>query len=132
MMRTVFQHELSLLDAQMLVMASSMEEAVVSAVKVIEERDAELAARVIEGDDDIDRQERDVESLCLKLLLTQQPVASDLRHVSSALKMVGDMERIGDQAADICDTMLADRRSDRRRLSGRSARHGRAGLRHGA
>lgn len=107
MMRTVFQHELSLLDAQMLVMASSMEEAVVSAVKVIEERDAELAARVIEGDDDIDRQERDVESLCLKLLLTQQPVASDLRHVSSALKMVGDMERIGDQAADICDTMLA-------------------------
>ena len=107
MMRTVFQHELSLLDAQMLVMASSMEEAVVSAVKVMEERDAELAARVIEGDDDIDRQERDVESLCLKLLLTQQPVASDLRHVSSALKMVGDMERIGDQSADICDTMLA-------------------------
>lgn len=107
MMRTVFQHELSLLDAQMLVMASSMEEAVVSAVKVMEERDAELAARVIEGDDDLDRQEREVESLCLKLLLTQQPVASDLRHVSSALKMVGDMERIGDQAADICDTMLA-------------------------
>ena len=106
MMRIVFQHELSLLDAQMLVMASSMEEAVVSAVKVMEERDAELAARVIEGDDDIDRQERDVESLCLKLLLTQQPVASDLRHVSSALKMVGDMERIGDQAADICDTCL--------------------------
>lgn len=107
MIRTIFDHELSLLDAQMLVMASSMEEAVVSAIKVMEERDADLAERVIAGDDDIDRQEREIESLCLKLLLTQQPVAGDLRHVSSALKMVGDMERIGDQAADICDTMLA-------------------------
>ena len=106
MIRTIFDHELSLLDAQMLVMASSMEEAVVSAIKVMEERDADLAERVIAGDDDIDRQEREIESLCLKLLLTQQPVAGDLRHVSSALKMVGDMERIGDQAADVCETML--------------------------
>lgn len=105
MKRTIFDRELELLDAQLLVMASSMEEAVVSAVKVLEERDADLAARVIEGDDDIDHQEREIESLCLKLLLTQQPVAGDLRHVSSALKMVGDMERIGDQAADICETM---------------------------
>lgn len=106
MPRTVFDHELSLLDAQMLVMASSMEEAVVSAVEVLEKRDEVLARKVIDGDDEIDRQEREVESLCLKLLLTQQPVASDLRHVSSALKMVGDMERIADQAADICETML--------------------------
>lgn len=107
MMRTIFDHELSLLDAQLLVMASSMEEAVRAAVEVMESRDAELAKRTIAGDDDIDRQEREIESLCLKLLLTQQPVAGDLRHVSSALKMVGDMERIGDQAADICETMLA-------------------------
>lgn len=107
MMRTIFDRELSLLDAQLLVMASSMEEAVRAAVDVVESRNAELAKKTIEGDDDIDRQEREIESLCLKLLLTQQPVAGDLRHVSSALKMVGDMERIGDQAADICETMLA-------------------------
>ncbi len=106
MMRTIFDHELSLLDAQMLVMASTMEEAVVSAVKVLEERDVELAKKTMAGDDEIDRQEREIESLCLKLLLTQQPVAGDLRHVSSALKMVGDMERIGDQAADICETAV--------------------------
>lgn len=106
-LRSVFDHQLSLLDAQLLVMGSSMEEALVSALRVMESRDAAEANRVIEGDDDIDRQEREIEGLCLNLLLTQQPVASDLRRVSSALKMVGDMERIGDQAADICETVLA-------------------------
>lgn len=105
-LRSVFDHQLSLLDAQLLVMGSGMEEAIVSAINVMETRDAELAGRVIEGDDDLDHQERDIESLCLSLLLTQQPVASDLRRVSSALKMVSDMERIGDQAADICETVL--------------------------
>ena len=74
-MRTVFDSQLALLDAQMLVMASSMEEAVVGAVEVLETRDKERARAIMEGDDDIDHQEREIEALCLKLLLTQQPVA---------------------------------------------------------
>ena len=106
MMRTVFDSQLALLEAQMLVMASSMEEAVVGAVEVLESRDKERARAIMEGDDDIDHQEREIEALCLKLLLTQQPVAGDLRRVSAALKMVGDMERIADQAADIAEIVL--------------------------
>ena len=65
--------------------------------------DVELAKTVIEGDEDIDHQERRVESLCMKLLLQQQPVAKDFRLISSALKMITDMERIGDHAADISE-----------------------------
>ena len=106
MMRTVFDSQLALLDAQMLVMASSMEEAVMGAVEVLESRDKERARAIMEGDDDIDHQEREIEALCLKLLLTQQPVAGDLRRVSAALKMVGDMERIADQAADVAEIVL--------------------------
>lgn len=106
MMRTVFDSQLALLEAQMLVMASSMEEAVVGAVELLESRDKEQARAIMEGDDDIDHQEREIEALCLKLLLTQQPVAGDLRRVSAALKMVGDMERIADQAADIAEIVL--------------------------
>ena len=106
MMRTVFDSQLALLEAQMLVMASSMEKAVVGAVEVLESRDKERARAIMEGDDDIDHQEREIEALCLKLLLTQQPVAGDLRRVSAALKMVGDMERIADQAADIAEIVL--------------------------
>lgn len=106
MIRTVFDSQLALLEAQMLVMASSMEEAVVGAVELLESRDKERARAIMEGDDDIDHQEREIEALCLKLLLTQQPVAGDLRRVSAALKMVGDMERIADQAADIAEIVL--------------------------
>ena len=106
MMRTVFDSQLALLDAQMLVMASSMEEAVMGAVEVLESRDKERARAIMEGDDEIDHQEREIEALCLKLLLTQQPVAGDLRRVSAALKMVGDMERIADQAADVAEIVL--------------------------
>lgn len=72
-MRDVFQQQLALLDAQLLVMASSMQDAVSDAIKVMEDRSDDLAKRVIGGDDDIDRQEREIESLCLKLLLTQRP-----------------------------------------------------------
>ena len=63
--------------------------------------------RVIESDDEIDQQERQIEDLCLKLLLQQQPVAKDLRLISSALKMVTDMERIGDHATDISEITIA-------------------------
>lgn len=102
MLRSVFDRQLALLDAQLLVMGSAVESALVSAIQVLDTRDAEEAQRVMDADDETDRLEREIEGLCMNLLLTQQPVARDLRRVSSALKMVGDMERIGDMAADIC------------------------------
>ena len=70
------------------------------------DEDHEAAREIIEKDSLIDLKERDIESLCLKLLLQQQPVASDLRKVSAALKMITDMERIGDQASDIAEIIL--------------------------
>ena len=74
--------------------------------KVLMDEDYKTARELIEKDSMIDLKERDIESLCLKLLLQQQPVASDLRKVSAALKMITDMERIGDQAADIAEIIL--------------------------
>lgn len=106
-LRSVFNHQLSLLDAQLLVMGTAVEGSLQNTLEAMDTRDAEMAQRVIDGDDDIDRQERDIESLCLNILLTQQPVATDLRRVSAALKMVSDMERIADQAGDICETVLS-------------------------
>lgn len=107
MARTVLDSQLQLLDAQMLVMASSVEDSLREAVAALNSRDALAAQRVIDGDDDIDHQEREIEGLCMKLLLMQQPVATDLHRVSAALKMAGDMERIGDQATDIAEIALA-------------------------
>ena len=66
-------------------------------------QDEELAKKTMAGDEKIDRTERKIEDLCLRLLLQQQPVARDLRNISSALKMVTDMERIGDHATDISE-----------------------------
>lgn len=86
MARTVLDSQLQLLDAQLLVMASSMEDALRTSIAALAARDAEAANAVIDGDDDIDHQEREVEGLCVKLLLTQQPVATDLHRVSAALK----------------------------------------------
>lgn len=106
-MRNRFNAQLQMLDAQTLVMGTSIEDAVTQSVDMLEEPHEAILERVIEGDDDIDHQEREIESLCLKLLLMQQPVATDLRHVSAALKIAGDMERIGDQAANIAEILLA-------------------------
>ncbi|WP_028263369.1 phosphate signaling complex protein PhoU [Atopobium fossor] len=107
-MRNRFNAQLEMLDAQTLVMGTSIEDAVTQSVDMLEDPREDILERVIEGDDDIDRQEREIESLCLKLLLMQQPVASDLRHVSAVLKIAGDMERIGDQAANIAEIVRAD------------------------
>ncbi len=109
-MRTVFEEELSQLDAQLLVMGAAIEEAVRGALASLQSRDAEAAQAIVRGDAEINRMERDIEGLCLRIMLTQQPVAHDLRIVSGALRMVADMERIGDQAADIAEisASLAD------------------------
>lgn len=102
-MRDVYNEQLRMLHQNMTEMGAQCETAVSLAVQAVTLGSEELAARVFEVDAGIDKMERDIESLCLKLLLKQQPVASDLRDISSALKMISDLERIGDQASDIAD-----------------------------
>lgn len=102
-MRITFDKQLEQLNAELIKMGALCEEAIAFAVKGLLENNAELAQKAISTDEQIDQMERDIESLCLKLLLQQQPVARDLRTISAALKMISDMERIGDQAADIAE-----------------------------
>ena len=93
----------------MIQMGALCEGSIANATKALIDGNIELAKKAIAADEEIDQKEREIESLCLKLLLQQQPVARDLRQISSALKMITDMERIGDQAADISEiTMLAN------------------------
>lgn len=107
MPRARFDSQLDLLNEQLKDMATATETALMAAVEVLSTRDVAKAREIIANDDEIDNFERDIESLCLKLLLMQQPVvAGDLRRVGAALKMVGDLERIGDQASDIADVVL--------------------------
>jgi len=108
-MRSRFDEQLTYLKTSMIQMGSMCENAIENATKALINGDIELAKKVIAADEEIDQKEREIESICLKLLLMQQPVARDLRQISSALKMITDMERIGDQAADISEiTMLAN------------------------
>ena len=106
-MRSRFDGELQQLNNVLIMMGAACEEAIACSVKAAldagEAEEAELRARAAELEEKIDRQERDAEDLCLRLLLLQQPVAGDLRVISSALKMISDMERIGDQALDIAE-----------------------------
>ncbi len=102
-MRNRFDNQLEKLNNELLEMGSMIEQAIEKAISALVNNDVELAKTVIEGDEDIDHQERRIESLCMKLLLQQQPVAKDFRLISSALKMITDMERIGDHAADISE-----------------------------
>ena len=102
-MRSRFDEQLALLNRELIEMGALCEEVIALSAQALTEGNAELAARVAPLDQEIDRKEREIESLCLKLLLQQQPVAKDLRQISAALKMITDMERIGDQAADIAE-----------------------------
>ena len=104
-MRNRFDRQLEELNDELIEMGTMIEKAIETAAKALISQDSELAKTVIEGDEQVDRQERIIENLCLKLLL-QQPVAKDLRLISSALKMITDMERIGDQAADISELTI--------------------------
>lgn len=104
--RTEFDNELEQLHLNMIKMGGLIEEAIDKSITALEKRDRKLAHQIIEDDKKIDDAERDIETECLHLLLKQQPVAKDLRTVSTALKMITDMERIGDQAADIADVSL--------------------------
>ena len=102
-MRTRFDTELDNLNSDTIAMGALCENAISEAMKSLFTADKTAAQRTIEEDREIDRKEKDIEALCLRLLLQQQPVARDLRVISSALKMITDMERIGDQAADIAE-----------------------------
>lgn len=101
-MRNHFDEQLDLLNAELIRMGSLCEEVIFGALKVLQ-GEKEYAAQVYQADHEIDQKERDIETLCFRLLLKQQPVAKDLRLVSAALKMISDMERIGDQCSDIVE-----------------------------
>ena len=109
-MRSQFDQQLAQLHRELIEMGALCEEVIALSSQALTEGDASLARRVAPLDRDIDRKERDIENLCLRLLL-QQPVAGDLRRISAALKMITDMERIGDQADDIAEIILS--RGDR-------------------
>ena len=102
-MRRRFDEELQLLNKKLIEMGAQCEEVIRLAAAALTEGRAEQVQKVKPMDAEIERMERDIESLCLKLLLQQQPVARDLRQISAALKMITDMERIGDQAEDIAE-----------------------------
>jgi phosphate transport system protein len=105
-MRNRFDEQLELLNTELLEMGALIEQAIKSATQALISQNVQAARDAIATDGEIDHKERDIESLCLKLLLQQQPVARDLRHISAALKMITDMERIGDQAADISGIVI--------------------------
>ena len=102
-MRNRFDEQLNTLNNELITMGALCEEAISSTVKLLIDNDVKMKENVLDADKQIDQKERDIETLCMKLLMQQQPVASDLRTISSALKMISDMERIGDQASDIAE-----------------------------
>ena len=102
-MRNRFDEQLFELNREIIEMGAMCEEAIASAAKALTTGDTELARKVKANSGAIDQMERDIEGRCMKLLLHQQPVARDLRLISAALKMITDMERIGDQAEDIAE-----------------------------
>ena len=105
-MRSRIDEQLAILNRELIEMGALCEEAIALAAKALTDKDKTMAAKVAAMDAEIDQKERNIESMCLKLLLQQQPVARDLRQISAALKMITDMERIGDQAEDISEIVI--------------------------
>lgn len=103
-MRNKFNEQLEYLNEEMTQMGNLCQQVISKAIKITMDYEKQnMKSEVLEMDSEIDRKEREIENICMKLLLRQQPVATDLRIISSALKMISDMERIGDQAADIVE-----------------------------
>lgn len=111
-MRNKFDMQLDLLNEQLTHMGELCEVAINRGTEALKKGDLKQAAEVIRADEEIDQMEKDIEGLCLKLLLQQQPVARDLRQISAALKMITDMERIGDQASDIAEIIISENKSE--------------------
>ena len=102
-MRNRFDQQLEKLNVELVTMGALCEDALTYAIRALFDRESDMAERAEEAEKQIDQMEREIEAICMRLLLQQQPVARDLRVISSALEMIGDMERIGDQAADIAE-----------------------------
>lgn len=108
-MRNRFDMQLHQLDEQLTHMGELCEQAIAKATQALKEGSVEQARIVVAEDEEIDQMEKQIERLCLKLLLQQQPVARDLRRISAALKMITDMERIGDQTSDIAEIIISSK-----------------------
>ncbi len=108
----IFDKKLKKLDEDLTRMGELCEIAIAEATKALIEGNTDQARAVIEADEEIDQMEKDIERLCLRLLLQQQPVAKDLRKISSALKMITDMERIGVQTSNIAEIVLTFKNED--------------------
>ena len=105
-MPTHFERQLEELHKHLITLGNLCEKAITLSAESIQMQEQKTAKMVFETDHEIEKKERELESLCMHLLLHQQPVAGDLREISAALGMISDMERIGDQAADIADLSL--------------------------
>jgi len=105
-MRTRFDEQLNEMNNSLIQMGALIENAIGLATKALVEQNVLLAKKAIDCDNEINEMEKNIESQCLKLILHQQPIASDLRLISTALKMITDMERIGDHATDISEITL--------------------------
>ena len=115
-MRSKFDEQLNTLNLEMINMGTMIEVNIQKAIDALVKSDIELAKEIMEKDVDIDQKQHDIERLCFNLLIQQQPVARDLRAITAAMKMVTDMERIGDHAADISEitVMLAEKQKTKR------------------
>lgn len=105
-MRSKFDEQLHLLNQEMMQMGSMIEDSIQKAINALIDQNVELAKKIMDNDTQIDHEQKKIENLCFNLLMQQQPVAKDLRVVSAAMKMVTDMERIGDHAADISEMTI--------------------------
>ena len=101
-----YEAELARLRAQLLLMGGEVEGMIAASIRAFRDRDADLARRMIVTDRHVNRLELDIDELCLRILARRQPVASDLRFIATALKMVTDLERIGDLAKNICERVI--------------------------
>ena len=126
-MRTRFDEQLKQLNNEMIQMGNLIENAIQNAVRAFFDKDTELAKKIMDNDEVIDQEQKKIENICFQLLIQRQPVARDLRTITAALKMVTDMERIGDHAADISEltVVMADHteimnRDDIKKMSGES------------
>ena len=105
-MRSKFDEQLKILNQEMMFMGSMIEDSIQKAIDALMSQDKELARKIMESDSDVDHEHKKIEGICFNLLMQQQPVARDLRVISAAMKMVTDMERIGDHAADISEMTI--------------------------
>ncbi|MCR4781266.1 MAG: phosphate signaling complex protein PhoU [Lachnospiraceae bacterium] len=105
-MRSKFEEQLKELNREMIEMSNRIVQSIADAVEALNDRDVSLAKRIMDSDREIDHQQKKIERTCFNLLVQQQPVARDLRTVTAAMKMVTDMERIGDHAADISEMTI--------------------------